>query len=93
MENISWNWVILFHEFFCLDFLKFSGLLWQCDVSSPINPFHSIQCKQNVWFWLTYYDQFRYFFQQIIKFLEDSVDVFYGTKGIKSIDYSKNNWF
>ena len=25
------------------------------------------------------------------KFLEDSVDVFYGTKGLKSIDYSKNN--
>ena len=32
----------------------------------------------------------RYFFRQISKFLEDPVDVFYGTKGLKSIDYSKN---
>ena len=31
----------------------------------------------------------RYFFQHISKFLEDSVDIFYGTKGLKSIDYSK----
>ena len=33
----------------------------------------------------------RYFFRQISKFLKDSVDVFYGTKGLKSIDYSKSN--
>ena len=32
----------------------------------------------------------RYLFWQNI-FLEDSVDVFYGTKSLKSIDYSKNN--
>ena len=38
-----------------------------------------------------YYMHTRYFFRQISKFLEDSVDVFYGTKGLKSIDYCKNN--
>ena len=31
----------------------------------------------------------RYIFRQISKFLEDSVDIFYGTKDLKSIDYSK----
>ena len=35
----------------------------------------------------------RYLFQQISKFLEDSMDVFYGIRTLKSIDYSKNNWF
>ena len=24
----SWNWFIWFHEFFGMDFFKFSGLLW-----------------------------------------------------------------
>ena len=33
----------------------------------------------------------RYLFQQISKFLKDSMDVFYGTRTLKSIDYSKNN--
>ena len=28
-KNYSWNWVIWFHEFFGLDFLKFYGLLCQ----------------------------------------------------------------
>ena len=32
----------------------------------------------------------RYFFRQISKFLEDSVDVFYGTKGLKSIFFYYN---
>ena len=35
----------------------------------------------------------RYLFQQISKFLEDSMDVFYGIRTLKSIDYTKNNWF
>ena len=33
-KKISWNWFIWFHEFFGLDFLKFSGLLcvaWVCE--------------------------------------------------------------
>ena len=33
----------------------------------------------------------RYLFQQILKFLEYSMDVFYGIRTLKSIDYSKNN--
>ena len=33
----------------------------------------------------------RYLFQQISKFLKDSMDIFYGTRTLKSIDYSKNN--
>ena len=33
----------------------------------------------------------RYLFQQISKFLKDSMDVFYGTRTLKSIYYSKNN--
>ena len=33
----------------------------------------------------------KYLFQQISKFLEDSMDVFYGIRTLKSIDYSKNN--
>ena len=37
------------------------------------------------------YMYIRYFFRQISKFLEDSVDIFYRTKGLKSIDDSKNN--
>ena len=31
------------------------------------------------------------FFDKFQKFLEDSVDVFYGTRSLKSIDYSKKN--
>ena len=27
-KNYSWNWFIWFHEFFGVDFLKFSGTLW-----------------------------------------------------------------
>ena len=33
----------------------------------------------------------KYLFQQISKFLEDSMDAFYGIRTLKSIDYSKNN--
>ena len=36
---------------------------------------------------------FRYLFWQISKFLEDSVDAFYGTTGLNLIYYHKNNWF
>ena len=33
----------------------------------------------------------KYLFQQISKFLEESMDAFYGIRTLKSIDYSKNN--
>ena len=44
-------------------------------------------------FLLTYYllGILDTFFQQISIILEYSVDVFYGTRTLKSIDYSKNN--
>ena len=39
------------------------------------------------------YAHTKYLFQQISKFLEYSMGVFYGIRTLKSIDYSKNNWF
>ena len=41
---------------------------------------------ENIWYLDTFFDNFW-------NFLKDSVDVFYGTKSMKSIDYSKTNWF
>ena len=46
-------------------------------------PSRCIQMKQNIEYtWTRSLDEF---FHQILKFLEDSVDVFYGTKALKSI--------
>ena len=46
-----------------------------------------ITSNKHVW------EYIRYLFQQISKFLEDSMDIFNGIRTLKSIDYSKNNWF
>ena len=35
----------------------------------------------------------KYLIQQISKFLEHSMDIFYVIRPLKSIDYSKNHWF
>ena len=39
------------------------------------------------------YMKTRYLFQQISKFLKDSMDVFYGTRTLKSIVFTIINWF
>ena len=56
------------------------------DIIGAVGP---LMMLQNVWGCALS----RYFFRQISKYIEDSVDVFYGTQGLKSIYNSKNNRF
>ena len=49
IQKISWNWFIWFHEFFGLDYLKYSGLLCTAENNTlPPLP-HNQLIKKNLW--------------------------------------------